>query len=376
MYSSATAEWLDRVFSGYDHFFLNILHVLGDKAGGVLTPLMRFITFIGEKGIVFFLLALIFMLMADKRELGVCIFGAVCCGALITNIILKDSVGRVRPYEAVAEYNAWWQALGAPVEEDFSFPSGHVTACAAAMTAITLMRGKKWILPSVIIVFLMGVSRNYLMAHYPSDVLFAVIIGVFSGIVAWMITQVIFRYLRRNRRRNPLCADILDFDIRDVLPIPLPGGAQRTKSADSARPARSSRSSRSSRQTRPAPVREAAPTGEDEDGDVKTYSGSHEAPAQEEAPAAPRRVRAGAPASIFPRRTRAAAPAAEEAPAAEDGKAPEAEAAPRRVRVGGSHATPSRTPGRHAIEPAVQSASRAVSKQLRVPGAYQGKHVK
>lgn len=365
MYSSATAEWLDRVFSGYDHFFLNILHVLGDKAGGVLTPLMRFITFLGEKGIVFFLLALIFMLMADKRELGVCIFGAVCCGALITNIILKDSVGRVRPYEAVAEYNAWWQALGAPVEDDFSFPSGHVTACAAAMTAITLMRGKKWIVPSVIIVFLMGVARNYLMAHYPSDVLFAVIIGVFSGIVAWLITQVIFRYLRRNRRRNPLCADILDFDIRDVLPFPLPGftaAAPRAKSARAARPARSSRSAR------PAPVKESAPAGEDEDGDVKTYSGGHEAQA-EEAPA-PRRSRASAPASIFPRKTRAAAASSEDAPAAEDA---EAEAAPRRARPAGAHSTSSG--GRHAIEPAAPSAPRAASK-LRVPGAYQGKHVK
>ena len=38
MYSSKMAEWLDTFFSGYDHFFLNILHVLGDKAGGVLTP--------------------------------------------------------------------------------------------------------------------------------------------------------------------------------------------------------------------------------------------------------------------------------------------------------------------------------------------------
>ena len=188
MYSSKMAEWLDTFFSGYDHFFLNILHVMGDKAGGVLTPLMRVITFIGEKGIVFFLLALVFMLMADKRDLGVCIFGAVCCGALITNIILKDSVGRVRPFEAVAEYNEWWQALGAPSEDGCSFPSGHVTACAAGMTAITLMRGKKWILPSVLIVFIMGVSRNYLLAHYPSDVLFAVFIGVFSGVVAWLIT--------------------------------------------------------------------------------------------------------------------------------------------------------------------------------------------
>ena len=102
-----------------------------------------------------------------------CIFGAVCCGALITNILLKDNVARLRPFEASYEYAEWWFNVGSPTEDGFSFPSGHVTACAAGMTAITLMRGKKWLVPSVIIVLIMGISRNYLMAHYPSDVLFA-----------------------------------------------------------------------------------------------------------------------------------------------------------------------------------------------------------
>lgn len=400
MYASPMAEWLDSFFAGYDHFFLNILHVLGDKAGTVLTPLMRVITFVGEKGIVFFLLALIFMLMADKRDLGVCIFGAVCCGALITNIILKDSVGRVRPFEAVAEYNAWWQAIGAPAEDGCSFPSGHVTACAAGMTAITLMRGKKWILPSVLIIFFMGVSRNYLMAHYPSDVLFAVLIGVFSGVVAWLITQVIFRFLRRSRRRIPVCAVILDFDIRDVLPIPGFGGKGGSKAAAPARLGK-----------KRAPEPPAQP---DPDDDVKTYSGSSRrsrAPASKEdfddeapvrrrsaakdfsdaapkrvrpaaadfADAAPKRSRAAAedfadappaarrsrssaePAGIFPRRSARAAEPAKEAPAEES--------APRRSRTASAS-------GRHAVEPAAkESASRSLGK-LRAPSGYQGKHVK
>lgn len=63
-------------------------------SGAVLTPLMKVITFLGEKGIIFFLLALIFMCFSSERDTGVCVFGAVCCGALITNIILKDSIAR------------------------------------------------------------------------------------------------------------------------------------------------------------------------------------------------------------------------------------------------------------------------------------------
>ena len=384
MAASATAAWLDSFFAGYDHFFLNILHVLGDKAGAVLTPLMRVITFLGEKGIVFFLLALVFMLMADKRDLGVCIFGAVCCGALITNIILKDSVGRLRPFEMVPEYQQWWVAIGAPAEDGCSFPSGHVTACAAGMTAITLMRGKKWILPSVLIVFFMGVSRNYLMAHYPSDVLFAAIIGVFSGVVAWLITQLIFRFLRRNRRRSPLCAAILDFDIRDVLPLPASlggnGGKRAAKPVRAAAPAR-----RAAR-----PVRAAAE--EEPEDDVKTYSGSgrHAAPAAsgrrplfEKTPAR----RADDEAALdgpAPRRTRRETEPAQTDVRAESvpEEAASEEAAPRRTRAGGSHSAPARTAsgagGRHVLGGAKESAPRASrsSARGRAPGGYQGKHVK
>ncbi len=424
MAASATAAWLDSFFAGYDHFFLNILHVLGDKAGTVLTPLMRLITFLGEKGIVFFLLALIFMLMADKRDLGVCIFGAVCCGALITNIILKDSVGRVRPFEAVPEYNEWWFAIGAPSEDGCSFPSGHVTACAAGMTAITLMRGKKWIVPSVLIVFIMGVSRNYLMAHYPSDVLFAVIIGVFSGVVAWLITQLIFRFLRRGRR-NPLCAAILDFDIRDVLPLPAFTSGNAGK-----KPARPSRGTVPARRGSP---RARPDTGaENTDDDVKTYTGSgrHAAPAPAgrspifEKPAAvkrvgrntadeptarrsrqvigktepsPRRVRRepdepessrrrlleeADDAELSLRRIQAEADASEptppERPAEPDAAAP----VPRRSRTGGAHSAPSRAAGgavgRHLLGASKESSPRVsfVPAKSRFSGGYQGKHVK
>ena len=56
------------------------------------------------------------------------------------------------------------------------------------MTALCLMRGRKLVVPSVIVVLLMAISRNYLMAHYPSDVLFAAIIGVASAFIAYYIT--------------------------------------------------------------------------------------------------------------------------------------------------------------------------------------------
>ena len=321
MYTTAAALWLDTHFAGFDHLFLSIQHWFADHLGGVLTPLMRVITFLGEKGWPFFLLALVFILLADRRDLGVCIFGAVCCGALITNIILKDNVARLRPYESGnVEYELWWMAVGSPLEDGFSFPSGHVTACAAGMTAISLMKGKKWIAPSVVVVLLMMISRNYLMAHYPSDVAAGLFIGVFSGFVAWFITLGIFHVLRRYRRKFAFCRFLLDFDIRDILPFDLPRGRKakepKSRKTDGAESGKSVSSGR-----------RAAPA---------------EAPAKE-APAVPA--------------------AAERAPVRESRPAPAAAAQSARP------AGPARTGGRHVLPEGAAGSSKA-----KTPSNYQCKH--
>jgi len=322
MIESATAMWLDTHLAGFDHLFLSIQHFFAEHVGAVLTPLMRIITFLGEKGWPFFLLALIFLLTASKRDLGVCIFGAVCCGALITNIILKDNVARARPFENSVEYELWWMAVGSPAEDSFSFPSGHVTACAAGMTAITLMRGKKWIVPSVVTVLLMMISRNYLMAHYPSDVVAALLIGVFSGVVAWFITQLIFRLLNRKRNSMPICGLILDFDIGDVLPFQLPAiPFLKGKKAEE-----------------PAPVKDKGHAAGDDD--VKTY------PVKRRADASPSGAHMSEAKAVV---QKADAPKAAEPKAAAS------------ARSGGRHSLP-------------EGGSSAKKSARRIPGGYQGKH--
>ena len=213
MTMTADALWLDTAFAGYDNLILRFAHKLAEIAGPVLTPLNKLITLLGEKGILFFLLAIVFMLIPRYRKAGVCIFGAVCCGALLTNIILKDSVARLRPFENVDLYRQWWEFVGSPAEDGFSFPSGHATAAAAGVTGLCLMRGRKWVLPGVIWVLLMMFSRNYLMAHYPSDVLFGMLIGVFSGFVAAGITVLIFRFLEAHRGEGAFYDFVLDAGI-------------------------------------------------------------------------------------------------------------------------------------------------------------------
>lgn len=212
------AAWLNTAFAGFDLALLRVMHSLAQAAGGLLTPLMKLITLLGEKGALLLLAALVLMCFADTRRLGVCMFGAVCCGALITNIVLKDSVARLRPFEASSLFKSWWQAVGSPAEDGFSFPSGHVTAAAAGMTALWKMKGRRFAVPAVVTVLLMAVSRNYLMAHYPSDVLFAAVIGAASAFIAYYITVFIFRFLEEHAD-NTLCRYALEYSI----PVRLPG---------------------------------------------------------------------------------------------------------------------------------------------------------
>ena len=192
---TAAAQGLNAFFFGYDSALLGALHSVAEGVGVVMTPLMKVITLLGEKGLIFFLLALVFLCFARTRDLGVCIFGAVCCGALITNIILKDSIARPRPFETVEQFRQWWVFVGAPMEDGFSFPSGHVTAAMAGVTALVLT-GKKparwW---AYLFVLAMGAARNYLMAHYPSDVLGGMIVGLIAATIAYAVTLLIYRIM-------------------------------------------------------------------------------------------------------------------------------------------------------------------------------------
>lgn len=216
MEMTAAASWLMDAFSGIDLGILSLMHTFAEHAGGLLTPLCKLITLLGEKGILFFLLSIGLMCFARTRPLGVCIFGAVCCGALITNILLKDWVARPRPFETLAVYRDWWRAIGSPAEDGFSFPSGHVTAAAAGMGAICFMRGRRWIWPAVGVVLVMMFSRNYLMAHFPSDVIAAALIGLFSAWVAYLITMQIFAFFSTRKKGDRLA----DFVMHYSIPVP------------------------------------------------------------------------------------------------------------------------------------------------------------
>ena len=190
MEMTAAAAWLNQAFALYDHAILGALHQLAIFAQGALTPFFRFVSLLADHGLGPLLLGLVLMAFQRTRRAGCCVFLGVFLGALATNVLLKDLVARPRPFaDATSQYWQWWRYVGMPQAGGLSFPSGHTTATTAAMTALFLCgKGKKRYL-ALLPPLVMGMSRNYLMVHYPSDVLAGLAVGIACGLLACLVVK-------------------------------------------------------------------------------------------------------------------------------------------------------------------------------------------
>ena len=216
MMESNFAKWLDVAFASFDGAILEFYHLLAEWCGAILTPIMYLITMTGNKGLALILLSLALILFAKTRKTGACMLLAILCGALMTNVILKDWICRLRPYAASDLFREFWTFVGAHAESEFSFPSGHTTAAAAAATGLWLTRGKKYLAISIPYVALMAASRNYFMVHYPTDVIAGAVVGTIGGVIAYFITLGIYRALQKNENRK-FSRFFSDFDLIGVF---------------------------------------------------------------------------------------------------------------------------------------------------------------
>ncbi len=147
-----------------------------------LNPIFKIITYSGNNGLIFIIVSLLFLFNKKTRKFGICLLISLGIGALITNLFLKDYVARIRPYE--------FRDIVLLIKEptDFSFPSGHTTAAFAF--GFVFLKEKFTINNYKIYVYvmiyssLMAFSRLYFYVHYPSDILFGIIIGYVASFVS------------------------------------------------------------------------------------------------------------------------------------------------------------------------------------------------
>ena len=163
---------------------------LRDACGGVLTPFFKVVTLSGNFGLVFIVAGVIMLFFRRTRKLGVCSLLALLFGMIFTNITLKNSVARPRPFsDATSEFYSLWKAAGSLKESGYSFPSGHTTAATAFSVSLFIVLNKRYSWAFWLIPVLMGFTRIYFVVHYATDVLGGLLVGGVSATIAYYIVK-------------------------------------------------------------------------------------------------------------------------------------------------------------------------------------------
>lgn len=150
----------------------------------LLDKILAFITSLGNAGIIWIMLAVVLLILPKTRKAGIIVAAALLMDLILCNLILKNLVARVRPYDVNT-------AIAILIKKplDFSFPSGHTAASFAAMTALFLAKMKKAWIAALILAVLIAFSRLYFYVHYPTDVLGGAVVGILSGIIGYAIVE-------------------------------------------------------------------------------------------------------------------------------------------------------------------------------------------
>ncbi|MBR4473761.1 MAG: phosphatase PAP2 family protein [Oscillospiraceae bacterium] len=189
---TAGAAWLNQVFAEFDQSITLAVHELHKACGSWMAPVMEFISLLGKGGIFLILLSLVLILIRRTRRYGTAMLLGLAIGALFVNLWLKVVIARPRPYaDPEGIFYPLWQLLGSHTESDFSFPSGHTNAAFASMVPVFVLGNKRWSWLALVFAVLMGISRIYLVVHFPSDVLGGVITGTIAGLLGVLIAKAL-----------------------------------------------------------------------------------------------------------------------------------------------------------------------------------------
>jgi undecaprenyl-diphosphatase len=147
-----------------------------------MTPIVKFITHLGDSGWFWIVLTLLCLIFAKTRRNGVLMMCSLLLNLLANNVILKNLVARTRPYEVVEGLQRIIEA-----QSDYSFPSGHSGVSFSVAVVMFLMFPRKVGVPALILAVLIALSRLYVGVHYPTDVIGGILIGTAAALLVCTI---------------------------------------------------------------------------------------------------------------------------------------------------------------------------------------------
>ncbi len=162
-----------------------------------VTPIVKAITYLGNAGIIWIVLSALFLCFKNTRKTGLMTSAALIFDLLSVNILIKNIVARVRPYEVIEGLT---RLIGE--QSDKSFPSGHTAASFAFVSVLWFVKApKKLSITCTVIAMLISLSRLYVGVHYPSDIIGGVLIGIICGFAAVNLINYIEKKIK-NKKDN------------------------------------------------------------------------------------------------------------------------------------------------------------------------------
>ena len=171
----------------FEESFIVWLQQLG--AGSALQKILfylnNFFSFLGEEMVCVAVMGFLFWGISKEKgeRLGVSV--------LLANVsigLLKNIFARVRPWAASDRIELLREVDG------FSFPSGHSANCTALYPALACeyRRTKALIWIAVFVPLLCGISRCYVGAHWPTDV----VVGLCVGLAVFALAELVLHRIK------------------------------------------------------------------------------------------------------------------------------------------------------------------------------------
>lgn len=190
---------------------IDILRWINENLHGsnFINQIIRYITYLGDAGIMWLALSIILMCFSKTRKGGFIVFVGYCTVVGGNHFILKNIINRPRPFTEATDLIAFIEGIGMELPDSSSFPSGHTFASMCSAIILTLSFGKKgaW---SYIPASLISLSRIFLCVHYPSDVLGGAVLGTLCGALVYWIMNILIDKFFDWRKKKQLVTSLED----------------------------------------------------------------------------------------------------------------------------------------------------------------------